>query len=434
MSINATADAPVIAPFTPDSDPLAGPDYSDLDVDPDDQVEPGATALETPGPTQLPPDVATPAPTLLGSADPGQESGTEEGVARDPEVAASNLLATPDEEPVGDIPSPLRRTKAPEWCNFTQQRFTRTEYCYDYTWDVTLLRTNARGVTTVAGTATGTMQTYVYMSWRVLHVINQTTLRLSKTTGKVIKLDITGKFWCSYNCDYKRGTLPVRRLQVGRDVVAIGDVSPTFTGGMEDNWDYTRLNWSFDLQNVSPVTLPTTVTALAFAGRCDVIMYGPGGCVTPYRTVYYMPTPETSPFPTVSRHVQLALASGLMGAPENQGFLSRTRDVSLIQANRQAACPRSIKRPTDMSCDEYPFASTRQGASNQIFDGGSVRVFDDCGLPTIPGSGTTGFSRCIVPLTENTAAGRHLGQFYRTGRVWDGDEFYVKLVDPAAPL
>ena len=44
----------------------------------------------------------------------------------------------------------------------------------------------------------------------------------------------------------------------------------------------------------------------------------------------------------------------------------RTMDKALTRANRQVACGADVPRPPsrpDLSCDEYPFAQTQEGAS-----------------------------------------------------------------------
>ncbi|WP_148710316.1 NucA/NucB deoxyribonuclease domain-containing protein [Streptomyces sp. 3211.6] len=64
-------------------------------------------------------------------------------------------------------------------------------------------------------------------------------------------------------------------------------------------------------------------------------------------------------------------------------------------------------------CDEYPFASTQQGAQ-------------------IP-RGNTNFSVRALPEADNQAGGRVLGDFYRTQRIIKDDRFYVTITGPAIP-
>jgi len=61
--------------------------------------------------------------------------------------------------------------------------------------------------------------------------------------------------------------------------------------------------------------------------------------------------------------------------------------------------------PGPCNCDEYPFASTREGASRASF---SVKRID---------------------ALDNQRAGARLGNFFTSQRVIDGDTFYVNITD-----
>ncbi|WP_181140793.1 NucA/NucB deoxyribonuclease domain-containing protein [Streptomyces sp. Ru62] len=65
-----------------------------------------------------------------------------------------------------------------------------------------------------------------------------------------------------------------------------------------------------------------------------------------------------------------------------------------IRQNRNKACPSSRPRPAGEQCDEYPFASTWQGAST----GGQ-------------------FSRRMINAKQNEEGGKALGRFYRYNRI-----------------
>jgi hypothetical protein len=65
---------------------------------------------------------------------------------------------------------------------------------------------------------------------------------------------------------------------------------------------------------------------------------------------------------------------------------------------------RALDRPDDSyQCDEFPFASTKEGA----------------------GKGDGNFSVRYVPGTENEQAGRELGNWYGTDRILHGDEYMI---------
>jgi len=94
--------------------------------------------------------------------------------------------------------------------------------------------------------------------------------------------------------------------------------------------------------------------------------------------------------------------------------LTRIDTSSQTYTNNRAEVAKAcapITPPTDMErpeCDEYPFASTAQGAASPIWD----------------------FSVKYVPGTQNGSAGNGLMAFYRDDRIlYDRDAFYVEIRD-----
>lgn len=74
-----------------------------------------------------------------------------------------------------------------------------------------------------------------------------------------------------------------------------------------------------------------------------------------------------------------------------------------------------------MECDEYPFATTYQGAA---LNGPAVaRSFDYCLMPDHSRTGSTGFSRCFVPQTENSSQGGTMSTANARERLLDGDNY-----------
>lgn len=93
--------------------------------------------------------------------------------------------------------------------------------------------------------------------------------------------------------------------------------------------------------------------------------------------------------------------------------LNRAAEQKMIDANRaksQRACKQydpdyAVAAQQNLQCDEYPFASTYQGAASNTFD----------------------FSVREIPAPDNLAAGNYLRAFYQTFRIADGDPFWVEL-------
>lgn len=103
------------------------------------------------------------------------------------------------------------------------------------------------------------------------------------------------------------------------------------------------------------------------------------------------------------------------GLEATKKFLTRTVDSRTIDANRRDARKACLKyddaykhdrRTLGLDCDEYPFASTYEGAAS----GGD-------------------FSVRGIPSNQNQAAGRALNAWYNTFRILDLDRFYVDVRD-----
>ncbi|MFB7878550.1 hypothetical protein ACFC06_25165 [Nocardia sp. NPDC056064] len=137
-------------------------------------------------------------------------------------------------------------------------------------------------------------------------------------------------------------------------------------------------------------------------------------------------------------HIGYAQSSGLPGKP-NGTPLTRTTDEPAVQNNRNTTCNRVPgPRPPGQQCDEYPFASTRDGGGG----GGPARAYgrvrtDPCAQEKIPASirmlpipvpyfDGQGIDMCLMPGRDSMRGGGILSWFYLKNRALDGDQFYVK--------
>jgi hypothetical protein len=156
--------------------------------------------------------------------------------------------------------------------------------------------------------------------------------------------------------------------------------------------------------------------------RCDNDTAGRAavGCVVPWyasELVY-----SKASYPSLASHVERAQASGLPGATFDKP-LTRTTDPAIIKKNRDPACG-DAPSVWQMSCDEYPIATSRNGLSA----GGTRRAFDGCQMPHVSsGTGSSGVSVCMITAAENSAQGGLNTQFFRRERVLDGDPFRVTV-------
>ncbi|MGF0173220.1 NucA/NucB deoxyribonuclease domain-containing protein [Streptomyces sp. Marseille-Q5077] len=168
------------------------------------------------------------------------------------------------------------------------------------------------------------------------------------------------------------------------------------TGRSIASWRFSNSQW----------VAPSDATKLSTVEvRCDNALPGAPrqvGCVN-LRAVPEISYSLTGPWPEIADHIKDAQATGLPGKHGTTNYLTRLTDRSKIQQNRDKACPSSLERPPGKSCDEYPFASTWQGAK---YSGGP-------------------FSRRMVNAQQNKKAGDALRGFYTYARVLEGDRFLV---------
>jgi hypothetical protein len=152
--------------------------------------------------------------------------------------------------------------------------------------------------------------------------------------------------------------------------------------------------------------------------RCDNALPGPSrpGCVFPLQTptLSYHFGSEGE----LAEHISRAQRSGLPGT------LTRVTDSVRIAKNRATACRASYRSP-GKDCDEYPFASTYEGAAS----GGGPRTFAGCGISAVPqgATGSKGFSVCMINRGQNQTGGSQLLFFYNNNRVLDKDPFRVSV-------
>ncbi|MEV0401068.1 NucA/NucB deoxyribonuclease domain-containing protein [Actinoallomurus sp. NPDC050550] len=141
--------------------------------------------------------------------------------------------------------------------------------------------------------------------------------------------------------------------------------------------------------------------------RCDDLIEGrKAGCVVPD----YIPTMTTmAKLPKIAKNIRGIQKRGGYGVPGDKArALHHITDEAQQRRNREAMCGRrhTGPRPAGKSCDEYPFASAREG-------GGTV--------------GGMGSGWAWVPAKEQNSQGGLISGFYNADRVLDGDPFYVEV-------
>lgn len=173
--------------------------------------------------------------------------------------------------------------------------------------------------------------------------------------------------------------------------------------------------------NKTGVELPTPNVR---CDRADPMNSASVGCVVPGFTPWVTYS-LNGKYPTLARHIRDAQRTGLEGAYPRGTRLTRTSNKKTQGKNRDISCPESLYRPPGKSCDEYPFATVREGGAS----GGQVRTHDWCDVTGyLYGSGATGSSRCMIDKTHNSKGGRALQTFYSKNRILNGDKFRVRIV------
>lgn len=232
------------------------------------------------------------------------------------------------------------------------------------------------------------------------------TLTLESTTVAAAELGVATLTETCGSCTSTGGTPQITTLGTTRnwDLVIDSPGSVTTTDAQAPHLNY----------EAAPYTPVSVDLGPKLNVRCDntprmsPVAYG--GCVYPDYTPTYGIS-VTGPYDQVGWHIlwaqrNLAHHWGWQGhGPE----LTRTMTRSLIRANRRTACPSSIPRPPGKSCDEYPFASTHQGAS----------VNPD-------------FSCHMVPAAQNRLEGGARKAWYNANRLLEKDKFWVSVTNVPA--
>ncbi|MCS4255979.1 hypothetical protein M2405_004282 [Rhodococcus erythropolis] len=172
--------------------------------------------------------------------------------------------------------------------------------------------------------------------------------------------------------------------------------------------------------------------------RCDqALTAGQIGCIFPAE-IPLLPYYDPYRLGQLAGHIAAAQASGIPGDYEADLPLHKgTREAET--ENRDNACKTNPRVPSvrsDRDCDEYPFASAREGAAS----GGTERTFQGCGLPLVAqnlpnGSPITGprYSICLINPSHNRSGGGDARWFYHHNRVLMDDPFYVDVMSGSLP-
>jgi hypothetical protein len=280
----------------------------------------------------------------------------------------------------------------------------------DEPWTVTIINVNTG---TVVGTVDG-----VTILWNALSYKSRTWdehIRIGIVTGEgegtVFQAPIVCAVTSAGHC-----TATGRGLWAGQVGLLTANVGEVFSGDL--GWTSprpatTRLRFRVDMTfapvqaNPVPITIGPAETI-----RCDSeAIFRPtnGGCVYLHATANVLVLSAKDHTITQAAQFMRAAQKDLRRHPGVLGAgpaLTRLTNASQVRRNRRVAC-KGLTVRNGQSCDEYPFASTYQGAA-------------------LAGPGN--FRREAVNARQNSKVGTYLGIFFLRFRIADRDSFYVLIV------
>lgn len=400
-------------------------------------AEPAST---TPVPIEapIPPDLEgavsvgdAPEPITVDTADvmrSTQESCTEAG----DQVLCIEMGTEPADVPLedasrGDV-QPFAMVGIPAWCleaGVQNQYFAnRTNMCGIFSGTLTVHQVTNGVPGAVVGTMQFLMYNYIYMDTSLNRWANQMRVSPTIITGQAAGTQISGVATCTGGpCVQTSQSFPAQTP------AAMGNADG------ESYWEWTgptgavaygTPSWGITFKSPGSTTT-ASLNRPAAEVRCDNAVPGRAiiGCVVPSITpsIRY----DGTSFVEFGAHVAGAQASGLKGG-SSANPLHRMVNPAQQTANRNTACPKSLPRPDTKTCDEYPFASTYEGAA---LSGGLARTQSWCQVTLVnpPSTGSAGYSVCMIDGNENSQAGSLMNSvLFVPSRVIDGDAFYVQIL------
>lgn len=344
-----------------------------------------------------------------------------------PSMAAEGLNRAACIEPAPGVTTneavSAQSAPAPDWCGTGGTlRYTRTESCGGLSWQLSVFDVQTGAM---IGQILFNTVNYSYTSGSVATWAHQLSIDPTYMWGQVAGTTVNGYATCltGSTCVLASSNFPSQAVLTGNINEGDSFFNTTATAPGAKGSSTTRFTFTFS----NPAWAgATSGNQDQITVRCDNALPGAsyGGCVfSDY--VSTMVYKLSGPYPLLAQHIRDGQASGLPGAYPSGTPLRRLTDSTIQEQNRTTACPSSYPRPPGFSCDEYPFASTYQGAS---LSGGGPRSFPYCAVVLLTqSSGPSGYSVCMIEAGQNSGGGSALGAFYKTNRVIDFDPFRVAI-------
>lgn len=277
-------------------------------------------------------------------------------------------------------------------CLPAPNRVNRTQLCFKVPGVITVLL-NKKPV----GSAYFTITHYLHLNPRSRNYTEQVTIDGVRLVGKAGGIHIALADGCGATCTPVGNNFPVGdTLRSGlhgtltfHDSVAAGHEQ-----SLRNKYEWLAVKAGFGSSSA------TYFTPLFY--RCDDMISSSAGCVFPE----YTPTLTTMlQLPNIAANIhRIQSGGGHYGRIGSKHPLHHITDRNQQRRNNAVLCPASRPRPHGMQCDEYPFASTKEGGN---------------GVP--PNS----HGWAWVPAAEQRSQGGRINSFYNANRVLNGDAFWV---------
>jgi hypothetical protein len=300
------------------------------------------------------------------------------GVAELPPATGRSIVA---------VPAECSKATGGKWVAW------RTSACYVAPTSYTVQQLSATGVPTIVGTASLTVIGFAYTDAKSKNIGNQIEIFVNTATGKAIGSTVNLTPSCSGACTLSSKLLSPVPLKAGARIKGESYFTTTVSAAGQIGNATPKWAWNF---SVVGGTTSGTATVSTPPVRCDnALGNGNVGCVIPGGTMQIIYSKAI--YPLYASHVTRAQASGLPGGTVSKP-LHRLQAKAAIDKNRAKLCPSGpayLKRPVGYECDEYPFASTKEGAA---LSGGGARTHSGCQitLPSAPSTGAIGYSEAYA--------------------------------------
>ncbi|WP_078626494.1 hypothetical protein [Streptomyces sp. NRRL S-241] len=274
-----------------------------------------------------------------------------------------------------------------------------------------------------------------FTTWTELSLINMTGI----TSTSLVSFD--ENCWPTTGCTENNGTW------IGSTTWTTGDAH-TATRTNTYAWKKAagteqKLNLDWLTSWSTPQATVQAVPKWSHSGfdiRCDNKVGGNTGCVFPKYTSTLQLNTHKYPAAAAYYWVMMEKLASHPGSEKYQKPLHRLADEAKAKENRDKICMLAVAEwnphadATGASCDEYPFAKSRESGGQSLTSGKyCVQMYDDknSGLLKLDNNYPNPTwneicGRAAVRTSQNTAAGGDLGRFTSEVRLLDKDAYWVQ--------